>query len=55
MGPGYLPNDIAVIELPTVELGDNVAAISMARSGSVHAGNSECWITGWGVTSIGNY
>ncbi len=43
------------MKLPAVELGDNVATIPIARFGSEDAGNQDCWITDWGVTTIGKY
>ena len=50
-GEGTFPNDIAVVEFETEVSGDRIDKIPLAPANSDHAGNTDCWITGWGYTS----
>ncbi len=39
-----------MIEFDKPVAGDYIEAVTMAATGSEHAGNNDCWITGWGYT-----
>lgn len=47
-GEGSYPNDIALVKLDSAVEGTNIKTIKLAAKGSDHAGNDDCWITGWG-------
>jgi hypothetical protein len=46
-GPGFTPNDIAVVFAPTELSGTNIAPATVPTEGNP-GGNG--WITGWGRT-----
>ena len=47
-GAGSFPNDVAVIQFDALTLGDTINTISL--SSTEQAGNTDCYITGWGYT-----
>lgn len=47
-GSGAFPNDISLVQFDRAVSGTYIAPVPMATAGTNHAGNPNCYITGWG-------